>query len=116
VERKFLVLFLDSVEEQSPVLPMAQKIPGYYRFPGTNFSCYEIYFGRDGQGNYVPTQERIGGVPPNSAESGENIVKLDWAQLAGGVFSGAPCSTTEIAPAFRSALSSVRDPTRRRVR
>jgi len=88
------------------IIPMAQKISEYYRFPGTNFSCYEIYFVRDGQGNYVPTQERIGGVPPNSAESGEIIVKLDWSQLAGGVFSGAPYSTTEIAPAFSSALLS----------
>lgn len=26
------------------VIPMAQKIPEYYRFLGTNFSCYEIYF------------------------------------------------------------------------
>src|SRR5262245_41096623 len=59
------------------IIPMAQKIPTYYRFPGTNFSCYEIYFVRDGQGNYVPTQSRIGGVAPTNAESGEIIVKLD---------------------------------------
>src|SRR6266702_1019041 len=57
------------------IIPMAQKIPEYYRFPGTNFSCYEISFVQDGQGNYVPTQSRIGGVPPTSADSGEIIVK-----------------------------------------
>src|SRR5256885_6958262 len=88
------------------IIPMAQKIPMYYRFPGTNYSCYEIYLVQDGQGNYVPTQNRIGGVPPTSAESGETIVKLDWSQLAGGVLSGAPYSTTEIAPAFASTLLS----------
>ena len=27
------------------IIPMAGKIPQYYRFPGTNFSCYEIYVG-----------------------------------------------------------------------
>src|SRR5438876_883531 len=65
------------------IIPMAQKIPEYYRFPGTNFSCYEISFVQDGQGNYVPTQSRIGGVAPTSAESGEIIVKLDWSLLPG---------------------------------
>ena len=88
------------------IIPMAQKIPAYYRFPGTNFSCYEIYFIQDGQGNYVPTQSRIGGVLPTNAESGEIIVKLDWSQLAGSVFGGAPYSTTDVAPAFASALLS----------
>src|SRR5882762_2455465 len=88
------------------IIPMAQKIPAYYRFPGTNFSCYEIYFIQDSQGNYVPTQSRIGGVQPTNAESGEIIVKLDWSQLAGSVFGGAPYSTTDLAPAFASALLS----------
>lgn len=88
------------------IIPMAQKIPEYYRFPGTNFSCYEVYFVQDANGNYIPTQSRIGGVVPTSAESGEIIVKLDWLQLAGSVFGGADYSTKEIAPAFVSALLS----------
>src|SRR5437667_330183 len=88
------------------IIPIAQKIPEYYRFLGTNFSCYEIYFVQDGQGNYVPTQSRIGGVLPTNAESGAIIVKLDWSQLAGSVFGGAPYSTTDVAPAFASALLS----------
>jgi hypothetical protein len=80
------------------IIPMAQKIPMYYRFPGTNFSCYEVYFIQDDRGNYVPTQSRVGGVPPTSAESGEIIVTHDWSLLACGVLSGAPYSTTNIAP------------------
>src|SRR5437763_7375298 len=72
------------------IIPMAGKIPKYYRFRGTNFSCYEIYFTQDIQGNYVAAQHRLGGVLPTSAESGEIIVKLDWSQLAGGVISGVP--------------------------
>jgi hypothetical protein len=66
------------------IIPMAQKIPEYDLFPGTNFSCYEIYFVQDTQGNYVPKQNRIGGVPPTSSDSGEIIVKLDWSLLSGG--------------------------------
>ena len=88
------------------IIPMAQKIPEYYRFAGTNFSCYEISFVQDNQGNYVPTQSRIGGVPPTNAGSAEILVKLDWSQLAGSLFSGAPYSTTDVAPAFASALLS----------
>jgi hypothetical protein len=88
------------------IIPMAQKIPEYYRFPGTNSTCYEIYFVQDGQGNYVPTQSRIGGVAPSNAESGEIIVKLDWSQLAGSVFGGAAYSTTDVAAAFASTLLS----------
>src|SRR6266511_5060870 len=44
------------------IIPMAQKVPEYYRFLGTNSTCYEIYFVQDAQGKYVPTQSRIGGV------------------------------------------------------
>ena len=88
------------------IIPMAQKIPGYDSFPGTNFSCYEIYLAEDAQGNYLPAQRRIGGIAATNAESGEIIVKLDWSQLAGSVFSGAPFSTVDIAPAFTSALLS----------
>src|SRR6266704_644676 len=33
------------------IIPMAEKIPQYYLYPGsTNFSCYEIYLVQDAQG------------------------------------------------------------------
>jgi hypothetical protein len=85
---------------------MAQAIPAYHTFPGTNFSCYEIYFAQDDRGNYAPAQSRIGGIAATNAESGELIVKLDWSQLSGGVLGGAPYSTIDIAPAFTSAILS----------
>jgi hypothetical protein len=88
------------------IIPMAQKIPQYARFPGANYSCYEIYFVQNDQGNYVPAQRRIGGVAATNADSGEIIVKMDWSQLAGSLLGGAPYSTVDIAPAFASALLS----------
>jgi len=88
------------------IIPMAEKIPQYYRFFGTNFSCYEIDLLQDSQGNYVSTQREIGGVLPTGAESGEIIVKLDWSQLAGTLLGSAAYSTTELAPRFASALLS----------
>jgi len=96
--------FAGNVDEW--IIPMALKIPDYHRFPGTNFSFYEIYFVENAQGNWFPAQRRIGGVAATNAESGEIIVALDWSQLAGGIFTGAPYSTTEIAPSVASALLS----------
>jgi hypothetical protein len=88
------------------IIPMAQEIPEYSQFPGTSYTCYKIYFVQNGQGTYVPTQSRIGGVAPTDAPSGEIFVKLDWSQLAGSLLGGAPYSTTNVAPAFASALLS----------
>lgn len=88
------------------IIPMAQKMTEYYRFPGTTSTCYEIYFLDDGQGGYLPAQRRIGGVVPASSQSGEIIVKMDWSQLAGGFFEGAPFSTKDVTPVFAAALMS----------
>jgi hypothetical protein len=88
------------------IIPMAQKIPDYQGFPGTSFSCYEFYFAQSMPGMYALTQSLIGGVAPTNSDSGEIIVKLDWSQLSGDPLSGAPVSTSEVAPAFAMALVS----------
>jgi hypothetical protein len=68
------------------VLAMAQAIPGYPGFPGTNFTCYEIYFATNGA-SYVPAFNRLRGSAPPATDSGEIVVKLDWRQLANNNYS-----------------------------
>ena len=65
------------------VTGMADRIPNYSRFPGTNFSNYTLSFVPNGSG-YLLTAARVSVSPPASTESGEIILKLDWSQLADG--------------------------------
>lgn len=62
---------------------MASNIPNYFRFPGTNFTAYRMYF-YFSAGSYYLTAERVAGSNPISNESGEIIIKLDWRELADG--------------------------------
>jgi hypothetical protein len=63
---------------------LANQIPLYSRFPGTNFTIYKITLTTDGAGNYFYQWSRDNGGAPSSLDSGEIIVKLDWSQMAGG--------------------------------
>ena len=63
---------------ESWIIPMAQQIPAYRSFPGTNSSCYEMVVASD----YGVTQSRIGGVNPLVSDSGEIIIKLDWSVVS----------------------------------
>jgi hypothetical protein len=65
------------------VTGMADRIPNYHGFVGTNFTCYKAYFYPDGI-NYILTATRVSGSQPSSPESGEILVKFDWSQLADG--------------------------------
>ena len=64
------------------VTGMADEIPNYTSFPGTNFTTYTITLTTDGNGNYYYQWARTNGSPV-AIDSGEIIVKLDWSQMAG---------------------------------
>jgi hypothetical protein len=66
------------------VTAMADRIPKYQSFPGTNFTTYTITLTTDGAGNYFYQYQRTNGSAPSVTDSGEIIVKLDWSQMAGG--------------------------------
>ena len=65
------------------VTGMATNIQNYLKFPGTNFTCYEMSFSNFNSAYYL-TAARVAGSQPFSSASGEIVVKLDWRQLADG--------------------------------
>jgi len=65
------------------VTGMANQIPAYYRFPGTNYTFYKLYFVPNG-GDYNLTWVRLGGGSPLATDSGEIVVAFDWSQLSDG--------------------------------
>lgn len=81
------------------IIPMAQRIPLYGTFPGTNYSCYEISITQNGQGQFVASQSLLAGVAPTNSDSGEIIIKLDWSSLSSGAV-----PTTTIATVAANAL------------
>ena len=80
------------------IIPMAEQIPRYDLFPGTNFSCYELSVASD----YSVSISRLGGVSPLVSDSGEIIIKLDWSALS----TDASTSSSDIAASAVPALLS----------
>jgi len=83
------------------VTGMANQIPNYDRFVGTNYSCYHVYFFYSAD-SYFLTAALDAGSEPLSPESGEIILKLDWRQLA----DGNSYNTYQVAAAVVPALLS----------
>jgi hypothetical protein len=80
------------------VIPMANKVPRYASFPGTNLSAYQISITRTGS-VYYTRQTFLDGVSPLSSDSGEITIALDWSTLSGGTV-----PTTTIATNAAAAL------------
>ena len=68
------------------VIAMAQRMTEYSRFPGANFTCYELYFAQTNS-TYSLTWKRLAGGAPPLTDSGEILIKLDWRQLANNSYS-----------------------------
>jgi len=67
------------------VTAMADAIPRYPGFPGTNFTTYRLTMSYNGTA-YIISSTRTNGAPPSATDSGEIIVELDWSQISGDVF------------------------------
>lgn len=81
---------------------MADRIPDYASFPGTNSTTYKVAITYGG-GSYYFTTTRTRGGAPATTDSGEIIVKLDWADLSSDVFD-TYASTYGVALAASQAL------------
>lgn len=67
------------------VTAMADEIPLYHHFPGTNFTTYKLTLTYSSP-NYLFSFTRTNGAAPTLTDSGEIIVELDWSSLSGDVF------------------------------
>ena len=64
------------------VKSMATAIPKYYKFPGSNYTFYNVSFYYNN--GYYLQWKRLGGVVPSTSESCEIILAFDWSQLDDG--------------------------------
>jgi len=80
---------------------MADEIPAYFQFPGSDYTFYKLYFIPHGSG-YDLTWSRLGGGSPSAIASGEIIVAFDWSQLS----DGNSYNTYQVATNLAAALMS----------
>jgi hypothetical protein len=86
------------------ITAMANRMPAYATFPGTNFTIYKITLTTNSAG-YAYQWSRTNGVAPALTDSGEIIVKLDWSQMAGGGSAPYDISTYNVATIASYVLS-----------
>ena len=67
------------------VTAMADQVPQYHHFPGTNFTTYKLTVTYSG-GTYHFASSRTNGAAPAMTDSGEILVELDWSSISGDVF------------------------------
>ena len=63
------------------VLGMANRVPAYPDFPGTNVICYEVSVSYSG--GFAVTPRKVAGGPLTNDSNAEIFIKLDWGDLAG---------------------------------
>jgi len=85
------------------ITAMADAVPVYAHFGGTNFTTYRLTMTYNGTA-YVVSAVRTNGAPASASDSGEIIVELDWSQISGDV-SDNYASTYGVAFAAIQALS-----------
>ncbi len=86
------------------ITAMADTIPAYPSFPGTNCTIYKVTLTTDGNNNFFYQWARTNGSPPSMTDSGEIIVKLDWSQMAGGPAAPYDISTLTVAQIASTVL------------
>jgi hypothetical protein len=74
--------FEDDTSYPTWVTAMADSIPNYPTFPGTNFTTYKLTLSNNGSG-YLFSSTRTNGSSPFATDSGEIIIELDWSSLSG---------------------------------
>ncbi|MGC9941482.1 MAG: hypothetical protein ABSE48_06575 [Verrucomicrobiota bacterium] len=74
--------FEDDSSYPTWVSAMADAMPNYPSFPGTNFTTYRLTLSDDGSG-YLFSSTRTNGSSPFASDSGEIIIELDWSSLSG---------------------------------
>jgi len=84
------------------VTAMADQVPHYPHFPGTNFSTYKLTLTYTNP-NYFFTFTRTNGAPATTSDSGEIIIELDWSKISGDL-SDSYASTYNVAPALSQIL------------
>jgi hypothetical protein len=85
------------------ITAMADAVPAYAHFQGTNFTTYRLTMTYNGTA-YVVSAARTNGAPPSASDSGEIIVELDWSKISGDV-SDNYASTYGVAFAASQALA-----------
>jgi hypothetical protein len=83
------------------VAAMADNIPAYPNFPGTNFTTYKISITYTNA--YYYSLSQVNGGAPSNTDSGEIIVELDWSQISANLFNSY-ASTANVATAVTQVL------------